>query len=176
MNKEWLTLKMNGLERYEFMKQRHYKRLMATYLYLRYVSPKQIEPKMRQNGFVWVPFQFPTLLFWILSMDENGAQNSFKIMQFDYLWKHSDDSMIIMRCWITNECDYNANKLKMIKSNQTNTTKNNAKAQGSASMATQAIVRDIYQPCYQSLVHLLTDRPELLLGKWMNWKHWTWDA
>eukprot|EP01083_Nonionella_stella_P007810 22464_1 len=150
-------------------KTNEYKALIATYFYLRYVDPKNIEPRMRENAFIWVPFQLPSILIWWFAIEEypSAYADRFRMIQFDFLWENVGESMNIIRCWITNECikDYKMNpKWRAYK-----IPKNNTKSVGTASTKIQKMIRHYYRPCYLPLLQMIRDNPSLLLGRWLPW-------
>ena len=75
----------------------------------------------------------------------------------------------MVRCWSKDSIDCDNSNIAISNSKTKNVKLKSAKKGRNASKEYRSYAMNIYKPCYLSLTHLIHDRPELLLGKWMDW-------
>lgn len=182
-------------ERYLRMRP-FYKQIAAHYFMQRFVDPKDImDPDQKMGKVIWAAYHVPILVLGMLVNDEVFIENdigwnqwdplwnemlNYKWIQFEYLWDDTLDSMRTIKCWMTQghrmdntQCEFERddplNQFLFPKVEKTNSNRG-----GSAPYSDWYIgeVLRLMDPCFRLLVKtMLRDRPNLVLGDWMEWEH-----
>ena len=183
----------NKKERYLLMRD-YFKTLIIEYFKSRYIKPKDIDLKWPGHRFtkvIWATYYIPILFIGLFVNDEVFINNkwnkwdpinneilNYKYIQFEWLWNDTLDSMRLLKCWITqgfrinnNKCEFKRNdeinKYLFSNINKTN-TRNKKGVKWSKWYGEQVSI--LYSPCNDLIDKvLLNDRPNLLLGQWIQW-------
>lgn len=187
----------------------HYKEMVIEYFRRRFVvkdyeMPNNTECTMGGNEddllcvsgtkMVWSPFHYPILLIGMLVNDEvfidrgvgwnewdpmSNEMLNYRMMQFEYIWGNTLDSMRFIRCWMSQGLRIDNDHCEF----RRNDTFNIDKFTGSLHMKSKGgstpfsdwyanEIKNIFTPCSDLIVNgILYDRPNLLLGEWMKWKY-----
>ena len=150
-----------------------YRKLMGLYLRLKFVD-KMIEPHVRRepDAMLFSALIFPTFLFWIHAFDEIYGQNEWnnlRFVQFEWLYSNQMESFNIIHCWIKYG-HYDCKHRKDVTFSKV--LKKEAKAYGVYTDYFKHEVQKMYVDCNHELHKVLVlDRPNLLIGEWMNWQY-----
>ena len=161
-----------NMERYNRMRDEYYLNFMGLYLKLRFIEPMDILIGLRDDGFIWFPLQIIHLLFWLNSYDEHGIYNNLKIIQSEYFFGNINLARNEVRCWLSNgyECGYQE-ILESLNIDNQSVPKNHANYNQRPSDNFVHSFLELFHPFNEALYNLLHDRPEILIGKWIQWHY-----
>ena len=160
---------------YKVMKNNFYLKLMGLYMRLRFIEPMDILIGLRTDSFIWFPLSFIHILFWINAYDDIINKqwiNNFKMIQFEYLFSNISQAANKIKCWLSNNNERDCVYFDISsKHNNLTQNKNHALYPQQPSDNFVNVLKDLFYPFNEALYHLLHDRPDILIGKWVEWKY-----
>ena len=192
-----LNLTVSRKERYLRLRPL-YQRIAAQYLLRRFVDPQDILTENEQQKIskvIWATFHVPILVMGMLVNDEvfieeragwtewdpmGNEMVNWRVVQFEWLWDDTLDSMRLLRCWMTQGHRRDDGRCELERDDPLNqflfpiVNKTNANRGGSAPFTEWYIeeIRRLFDPCFRLWVQtVLRDRPNLVLGPWSQWDH-----
>jgi len=98
VNSAWNALSKGA--RHREMMRLWYPRLMACYLRLRFVAPRDILVTLRLDAFLWFPLSAVNVLFWVYCYDEMGHSEQFRMVQFESVFDDIQEASRRIQCWL----------------------------------------------------------------------------
>ena len=188
INTAWDVLSWSNMDkkhRHKEMMRKWYPKLMALYLRLRFIFPKDILITLRRDAFMWFPMSAVNLIFWMYCYEEMGITEQFRLIQFEYVVKDIDKASKRVQCWLRtmdSHCVFPrermmADSVEMDSESeiegdpgvQRKKNKNHAMYdEGPGSRFGKALTVH-FDPFKLTLLHLMKDQRDLRVGKWIPW-------
>jgi len=153
------------------------KEMMISYLKLKFVN-KIIEPKLREDGFVWISNYLSGFLFYLHIFDEiyKSQWDQFKVIQYEWFYKNGENTgygLQLIRNWVQDKKYKN-----VIKSDfsphfyHKKMNRSMHKAIGAYSDAFRNTMIPLFTDCNDVLKHIIfQERQHMLIGGWIDWEY-----
>ena len=191
LNGKWNKLRADGSsgrDRYLGMRD-EYRHFLVVYLWRRFVD-KEFMTKPRIDIHKWSALLLPSTLTTLMSWEEVKGDEFMRTewdpmghlefyenryVQFEWMFGNVPRAMKLVRCWILNIRDGAECEKEMKGTPQglfDGVGRENSDRADSTRLEDKGYregMQPLWEPCTSAMQHLLEDRPQLLLGEWIDW-------